>query len=220
MIKGHPQVHTFHIWNTVSQLARQRSVCTRTCCMRACEFHTKGFLNAITVLAAIVLAAGQLTAQEHSQNSPSTADAWNHPRLFIDATDIPEARERWASPAFAGMRARALAMAALDQGQPLDGPYDHRARQCAIAYLITGEEHFGRRAGELAREMMALDWWHDPKAKGLTRAMLAASVAIAYDLTGHLWPESQRQATSPALLTIAQEMDHWHGPRTQSAHRK
>ena len=38
--------------------------------------------------------------------------------------------------------------------------------------------------------------------------VLAAGVAIAYDFTGHLWPDELRQRTSPALLQIAREMDH------------
>ena len=63
-----------------------------------------------------------VTVAAHPANAVDTAADWNHPRLFIDADALADARERWPLPRLLACANEHWAWPQLMMGARLTGP--------------------------------------------------------------------------------------------------
>ncbi|MDA3959522.1 MAG: hypothetical protein PF961_01945 [Planctomycetota bacterium] len=80
-------------------------------------------------------------------------------------------------------------LARLSQGSdtPLQDAYDDCVRDCTTAYLVTGDRAYAERSAALVAELLRHEDWVDRFSKGLTRAYMAVSVVLAYELCAPAW---------------------------------
>lgn len=136
--------------------------------------------------------------------------AEGRPRLLLSVEDVPALRTRVTQEPFAAMAAR-LAQRLDAAGDPGDQPdpeaeglYRHAVRDLATMHLLTGDPAYAARAAAIAREMITdRRFWNDPTSKGLTRAMGAVQVAVAYDLCWPAWEPAFRAEVETALALAA-----------------
>ena len=163
------------------------------------------------VAAAALLVSVNAMAQQ-------AAPSLDHPRLFFSAEDVPRLRERAAREPWKSMVAAARAeLAALDAERGAvadrdadDDPgavmYDMRPRDLALLYTLEGDAAHARRALDICSEIVAQPAFRSAGSKGLTRGAAALTVAIAYDLCYHAWPDADRRKISDALYEVSRSM--------------
>lgn len=108
-----------------------------------------------------------------------------HPRLFFDATEIADLRDRITREPYQSMYQRLLEN--LTDPHIVDhvGTYHEStyAVEKAFLYILTGEDSYAEEARGHVETILNRDSapWADPGVKGLTSYMLGAKVALAYD---------------------------------------
>lgn len=124
-----------------------------------------------------------------------------HPRLFFSADDIPSLREKVRHEPFASMLREIRRMAGEKSSQ--NTMYAFEVRNAAYIYLLTGDKDSAKMAEEAALRLIEdSTFWNNPQSKGLSRAMGALNVAVAYDLCHEAWSPETRERVS-AQLAIA-----------------
>jgi len=130
-------------------------------------------------------------------------ESGGHPRLWFARQDLPTLRDRLDREPY-----DAIADAVRGRLEDPEGfstiLYDHRVRNTATLYAMTGERRYADQCAALVERVIADDeFWNDPESKGLTRAAGALSVAWAYDLCHDAWAPAFRQRVSKELLRAA-----------------
>jgi hypothetical protein len=150
-------------------------------------------------LAIVVLAVGLCTVSAGAEGV--------HPRLFFGPEDVPALREKVKREPFASM----LKQIEREAIAPPDSSllYDYSIRNQAYLYLLTGNPASAIKAEEQALLMVEdSTFWNDPGSKGLTRAMGALNVAIAYDLCANAWkPETKKRVSAQLAFASAKLME-------------
>jgi hypothetical protein len=112
--------------------------------------------------------------------------AAQHPRLFIDASELPAVRARAATPQ--GRRLVESIRWMRDEGDPFGLDSRKAFGNNAALYLATGDRAFA----DLARDeflfyLSQTDVWANPSFKALSRASIARGAAVSYDLCHAAW---------------------------------
>jgi hypothetical protein len=134
------------------------------------------------------------------------AECAEHPRLLVGPSDVTALRAKAQREPFASMIA-AMQKAAGTPPASLDGSgqmYDTRPRDLAALYAITGNKMFAAEAEKICLTILKDRMWIDKGSKGLTRAMAAVTVALAYDLCYDAWSPATRQLVSKELMGAAE----------------
>ncbi|WP_209331366.1 hypothetical protein [Lunatimonas salinarum] len=174
----------------------------------------KFFRIVIFMLWAIVVGvysalAGQSALQEEVLVRRNADVVGKHPRGLILAEEVPTLRKRLSSGRYAGV-AEALErevnqlLFTLDSASIVAAePLALSAEKLAVLYLFTGNERFAERAFhqlELLFEDEIIV--KDPFSRGLTRAAVLRSVAIAYDFCFTGWTQPWRNQVNAELLKL------------------
>jgi len=148
----------------------------------------------------------------------ATAAEPSHPRLFFGPRDIGAIRRRARLEPYrsviAELRRRVGRMhegdgdrdVARPMADPSDRIYDDRPRDLATLYVVTGDRTYAAQAEQICLGMVETDVWNSRSSKGLTRAMGAVTVAIAYDLCHEAWAVETRERVSEALYRISRTL--------------
>lgn len=168
------------------------------CCCRDGQVRgfALGMLSIIFAVGTIVLSTVPVVADDPS------------PRLFFSADDIPALRQRITQEPYASMFAEVQSLADASAGQPYDR-YDsgYHGRNNAYAYVLTGEASYAQRARDFSMGLIADDEaWAQDSFKGLTRAMMGLSVAVAYDMCKDAWTADDRDTVSSAVKDMGDSL--------------
>lgn len=170
--------------------------------------HARCWLPALLAAFGASAPVGVLPAAQPVLRNNVTTTEVIAPSLLLNAEELATKRIAWQGDAYAGMRRVIANAVAADDGSPLKDAYDNRIRFHTLAWLIDPNPQHLARIQTLARELMATESWQEPRYKGLTRAYVALSIALAYTFTGNEWSPELRAEVAPGLHDIAVEMVH------------
>lgn len=128
-----------------------------------------------------------------------------HPSLFFDAKDVPALRAKAGRAPYTPIRAVIAGRIASEKEPSL--LYDYANRNEAYLYLLTGERTHAAAALERSKACVEdKEFWNNPGSKGLTRAMGALNVAVAFDLCHDAWDEPSRKRIAAQLDFAADKL--------------
>ncbi len=162
----------------------------------------------LTVVALLSLSSlGLISSQAYAEAK--------HPRLFLDAEDIPALRERAKQEPYKSIvqalrqelpRAQKELERDLKVRSDRAVMYDMTPRVNAALYLVTGDIRYADAAKKSCLKIVEHSWFDDRRSKGLTRGAAAVTVAIAYDLCYDAWDEDTRKLMSDKLYAVSRSM--------------
>lgn len=102
-----------------------------------------------------------------------------------------------------------------------DSMYAFEVRNWAYIYLFTGDKDSAKKAEDAVLRLIEDGaFWNNPQSKGLSRAMGALNVAVAYDLCHEAWSPETRDRVSAQLAALASDdpsaKDRPHGGTDES----
>jgi hypothetical protein len=128
-----------------------------------------------------------------------------HPRLFFSVGEVPVLREKVRHEPFASMLEEIRRMA--EEKHSHDSMYAFEVRNWAYIYLFTGDKDSAKKAEAAALRLIEDGaFWNNPQSKGLSRAMGALNVAVAYDLCHEAWSPETRDRVSAQLGAAARNL--------------
>jgi len=87
-----------------------------------------------------------------------------------------------------------------------DSMYAFEVRNWAYIYLFTGDKDSAKKAEDAVLRLIEDGaFWNNPQSKGLSRAMGALNVAVAYDLCHEAWSPETRDRVSAQLAALASD---------------
>jgi hypothetical protein len=148
-----------------------------------------GFALVLAILFSFVTAAGE-------------------PRLLFGPEDIPELRQRRLEAPYNTIFSKIVAVASTTSLATYDNSLFSRAAQdFASIYAITGSTSYAEKARQSVLGLINdASFWAVDSSKGLTRARMGQSVALAYDWCKDAWDASTRTLVSQKLLAMGESL--------------
>ncbi len=139
----------------------------------------------------------------------ATGSAQAGPRLFLDAEDIPDIRDRATRQPYADMAARLMSLPDIYTGSETFELYEisYTARNNATRYLLTGDAQYAENARQASMTLVNnADVWAVDSYRSLSRGMLGLGVAVAYDLCKDAYDPASRAHISGKLKDMGDSL--------------